>query len=131
MCFDDTDDYLSSELYSILFKDTSPENLNFNLSMVLMISPSILLTFVNDKDPPVCGKNISCNDLSLISNGIHRRCTRTFLRSLIRIICRLMHTYYIGFDVTSYNPSPKIIHSCRYSTNAKTPLLYFPGNSNG
>ena len=44
MCFDDTDDYLSSELYSILFKDTSSANLNFNLSMVLVISPGIFLT---------------------------------------------------------------------------------------
>ena len=42
--FDDNDDYLSPELYSILFKYTSPAYLNFNLSMVLVIYPGILLT---------------------------------------------------------------------------------------
>ena len=44
VCFDDTDAYLSSELYSILFKDTSPAYLNFSLSVKLMISLDILLT---------------------------------------------------------------------------------------
>ena len=44
VCFDDTGDYLSSELYSILFKDTSSANLNFSLSMVFVIYPGILLT---------------------------------------------------------------------------------------
>ena len=44
VCFDNTDDYISSKLYSIFFKYTSPENLNFNLSMVFVISPGILLT---------------------------------------------------------------------------------------
>ena len=32
------------EFYSILFEDTSPGNLNFNLSMILVIYPGILLT---------------------------------------------------------------------------------------
>ena len=123
MCFDDADESLTSELYLILFKDTSLAKSIFNLSIVLVISPGILLTFVNDKDPPGCGRNISCNDLSPISNEIHRRCARDFLRSLIRSMCHLKHTGYLGFDTTSYNPSPRIMRSYRYTTNAKKPCV--------
>ena len=85
--FDDTDDFFSFELKSILNHRYLAGVLEFKLEYdhgELSWHP---LDLVKDKDPHACARYIAGTDLGPISNGIHRRWYRALLISLKKQLC--------------------------------------------
>ena len=122
--FDDTDDFLSCELKSILNHRYLTRVLEFKLEYDNGEISWYPLDLVKDEDPHVCAIYIVCNDLSPIYNGVHRYCACAFLRSLKITMCLLKHIAYLDFYATLYNlPSRKRRSSC-YAKNVKTLVLF-------
>ena len=117
--FDDTDDFLSTMLLSILDHRYFTGILEYKLQYSNGDIPQYPLDLVKDEGH-ACAKYIVSNSLVLISNIIHRCQARILIRSLKRTVRRLRYTGYLGFDLASYNPSPKRRHSRHYAPNTST-----------
>ena len=65
---------------------------------------------------------ILSNDIGTVCNNIHNRWARLFLRSLRLILRRLRRTDILGFEATTFNPTPtnKKRRSRRYACATKT-----------
>ena len=61
---------------------------------------------VKNDDLKVVANYILVNDLGKISNGIHRRWARAFLRSLKRTIRRMKRVAFQELEASSYDPNP-------------------------
>ena len=64
------------------------------------------IDMVKHEDPQAVAQYILANDLGKISNGIHRRWARAFLRSLKRTIRRMKRVAFLELEASSYDPNP-------------------------
>ena len=71
------------------------------------------IDLINSEDPHAVANYVIINDMGKVSNGIHRRWARAFLRVLRRTIKRLRRIQSSGFESTIYDPLPKKAHSRR------------------
>ena len=114
--FDDKDDFLSAEIEAIIDHRYLGGILEFNLEYTNGDMSWHPITAVMDEDPHATANYIIDNDLGPVSNGIHGRWARKFLRSLKKTMHRLRKCDFNGFDATSYNPSWKEAASLPLST---------------
>ena len=89
--FDKADDYLSTELKSILDHRYINGVLELNLEYTTGEISWHSLGLAKREDPYVTASYIISNDLGVIANGKHGRWARLFLRTLKRIIRRMKH----------------------------------------
>ena len=85
------------------------------------------IELIKSEDPHTVASYVTSNAICMVSNGIHRRWARAFLRVLRRTIKRLRRIQSSGFESTTYYPLPKKAHSRRAKrtrraqAEAKTP----------
>ena len=102
--FDETDDVLSAELDSIVdhrylsgIIELRVKYTNGDLSWHPM-------DLIKDENPHCVAVYVLNNDLGNISNGIHRRWARTFLRALKRTIRRMKQVDFSFIESSTYDP---------------------------
>ena len=87
--FDYKDDFLSADIQAIIHHHYMADILEFNPEYTNGDTSWNTITVVKDEDPHDTANYIIGNDLGPISNGIHGRWARKFLRSLKQILRRL------------------------------------------
>ena len=104
--FNDTNDYLSVELKSIIDHRSSNGVLEFKVEYINGDKKCHHIDVIKDKDPYATANYIMTHDLVTASNMTHGRWARLFLISLKRTLHRLRHSDFLGCEATSFNPSP-------------------------
>ena len=104
--FDESDDYLSAEIKSIIDHRYVAGILEFKLEYTNGDTSWHPLALVKYEDAHATANYFLSNDLGYISNGIHRRWARMFLRSLKRTLRRLRRTDFYSFESTTFDTNP-------------------------
>ena len=104
--FDDTDNYLSSELKAIIDHRSSNGDLEFKVENTSGDKQRHPIELINDEDPHDTANYIITNVFGIIKHITHSRWARLFLRSLKRILYCLRHSDFLGFEAKICNPSP-------------------------
>ena len=121
--FDDTGDYLSTELKAIIDHRSSNGVLKFKVYYTNGDEQWHHIDLIKDEDPHTTANYIIINDLVAISDISHGRWVRLFLRFFKITLRRLHYSDFPGFDATTFNPPHTCKKQCsrRYAKNNKVP----------
>ena len=121
--FDDTDDYLSVELKAIIDHKSSNDVLKIKFEYAHGDKQYHPIHSINDKDSHATANYIIKNDLDTTRNMTHGRWVCLELTSLKRTLRRCCRSDFLGFEATTFNPSPtsKKQRSRRYAKNDGVP----------
>ena len=102
---DETDDVLSAELHLI----ADHRYLSGIIELQVKYTNGDLswhpMDLIKDEDPQAVALYVLSNDLGKVSNGIHRRWARSFLRALKRTIRRIKKVDFYHIESSTFDPT--------------------------
>ena len=101
---DETDDVLSAELEAIVDHRYLSGIIEFQVKYTNGDLSWHPIDLIKDENPHCVAVYVINNDLGKISNGIHRRWARTFLRALKRTIRRMKKVDFNYIESSTYDP---------------------------
>ena len=110
---DDKDEILDAQLVAIVAHQFLAGILELQVEYSTGETSWHPIELIKREDPHAVADYVIHNDMGKVSNGIHRRWARAFLRVLRRTLKRLRRVQFSGLESSTYDPSPKIARSRR------------------
>ena len=102
---DETDDVLSAELLSIVDHRYLSGIIELQVKYINGDFSWHPMDLIKDEDPQAVAVYVLSNDLGKVSNGIHRRWARSFLRALKRTIRRIKKVDFYHIESSTCDPT--------------------------